>query len=101
MAQYPSDQKTWLGGPVTIVANENPPEPLAPNTKFTTLLLIVDRSIKCPDGKTIQLYRMTPLYTEERQLELEKGLPALMRAMDRANVPEIVDLKRRNFALRE
>jgi hypothetical protein len=98
MAQYPQQHNTWLGGPVTIVANEDPPQPLAPNTKFTTLLLLADQSLVTDDGKKIWLYRMTPLYTEERQLEIDHGIPALLNAFDAHDIPMIVDMNRKNVA---
>ena len=99
MAQYPSNHGTWLGGPVTLVANDDPPRPIAPNCNFTTMLLMAERDLKLPEGVVIQLYRMFPLYTEERQLEIQRGVPALMNALDRASIPFIVDLKRRNVGL--
>jgi hypothetical protein len=99
MAQYPQQHDTWLGGPVTLVANEEPPQPLAPNTKFTTLLLLADQSLVTDDGKKIWLYRMTPLYTEERQLEIDHGIPALLNAFDAHNIPMIVDMNRKNVGL--
>jgi hypothetical protein len=99
MAQYPQQHDTWLGGPVTLVANEEPPQPLAPNTKFTTLLLLADQSLVTDDGKKIWLYRMTPLYTEERQLEIEHGIPALLNAFDAHDIPMIVDMNRKNVGL--
>jgi len=99
MAQYPQQHNTWLGGPVTIVANEDPPQPLAPNTKFTTLLLLADQSLVTGDGKKIWLYRMTPLYTEERQLEIDHGIPALLNAFDARDIPMIVDMNRKNVAM--
>lgn len=100
MAQYPQQHNTWLGGPVTLVANEDPPKPLAPNTKFTTLLLLADQSLTSDSGEKIWLYRMTPLYTEERQLEIDQGIPALLNAFDAYDVPMVVDMSRRNVAER-
>ncbi len=40
IARYPHDNDTWLGGPHTIIANGEPPEPFAPNTKMSCLLLL-------------------------------------------------------------
>jgi hypothetical protein len=99
MAQYPQLNDTWLGGPVALVANGESPEPLAPNTKFTTLLLMAEHDFTSREGHKIHLYRMTPLYTEERQLEIDEGMPALMLAFDRHSTPFIVDLNRPNVAL--
>ncbi|MEW4561967.1 suppressor of fused domain protein [Bremerella sp. JC770] len=99
MAQYPSHHATWLGGRATLVANEEPPQPLAPNTAFTTLLMLVDRTFDSQTGDRICLYRLMPLFTEERELEIREGMPALLNALDVANIPFIVDMTRKNVAV--
>jgi len=98
IAQYPHARATWLGGPFSIIANDDPPKPLAPNTKFTSLLLLAEKSFQRSDGRTVQLYRITPIYSDERDLELSEGAPALMRAFDRKSVPFVVDLNRPSVA---
>ncbi|MFN5274343.1 MAG: suppressor of fused domain protein [Planctomycetota bacterium] len=98
IAQYPHDNNTMLGGPVTIIANDDPPKPLGPNTNFTSLLLIAEKSFQRTDGETVQVYRVVPIYTDERELEIREGAPALMRAFDRHDVPFIVDLDRPSVA---
>ncbi|HVA50041.1 MAG TPA: suppressor of fused domain protein [Pirellulales bacterium] len=99
IAKYPHERDTWLGGPVTIIANGDPPEPLAPGLKFTSLLVMADRNFTSRDGRTIYLYRLLPLYTEERELELKQGVAALMRAFDKHDIPSVVDLTRPNVAV--
>jgi hypothetical protein len=98
IAKYPHQNSTWLGGPVTIIANGEPPEPLAPGLKFTSFLIMAEENVATSDGRTIYLYRLTPLYTEERQLEIKKGIPALVRALDERGVSLVVDLNRKNVA---
>lgn len=98
IAQYPHDNNTSLGGPFTIIANDDPPKPLAPDTQFTGLLIIAEKSFQRKDGETVQLYRVVPIYTDERELELREGAPALMRAFDRSDVPFVVDVGRRSVA---
>jgi hypothetical protein len=98
IARYPHDNNTCLGGPLTIIANDDPPKPLGPNTNFTCVLIIAEKSFKRTDGETVQLYRVVPIYTDERELELREGAPALMRAFDRNDVPFIVDLGRPSVA---
>ena len=44
IARYPHDNETWLGGPHTIIANDEPPEPFAPNTKMSCLMLLANPS---------------------------------------------------------
>lgn len=100
VAQYPHQNETWLGGPVTIIANEDPPQPLAPGLRFTSLLVMADQTFTSRDGRTIYLYRLTPLYTEERDLELKQGIGALLRAFDKFEISSVVDLNRPNVALK-
>ena len=96
VAQYPHDNGTWLGGPVTIFAPSDPPQPLAPNVRFTSLLLLAEHSFERPDGQAVNFYRVTPLYTEERELEIQQGLPALFQAFDQNNMPFVVDVNRKS-----
>jgi len=96
IAKYPHLNKTWLGGPATIIANEDPPNPLAPNMRFTCWLLLAEKCLTSRDGRRIQFYRLMPLYTEERELEMKQGIAALLRAFDEESVPFVVDLQRPN-----
>ena len=96
---YPHQSGEWLGGPLTIVANNDPPEPFAPNTPFTSMLLVAEKSFVSREGFTIQLYRLTPLFTEERDLEIREGLESLFEAFTRHDVSMVVDVKRSNVAL--
>ena len=99
MAQYPHNAETWLGGPVALIANEEPPRPLYKGCRFTTLLLFADSSFVRSDGMKVHLYRMIPLTTSEREYEQKRGLKAFMQALDKHDVPTIVDMNRKPFAL--
>lgn len=99
IAKYPHENGSWLGGPVTIIANGEPPGRLAPKINFTSFLLMAEKDFISQSGNTIQLYRVTPLYTEERELEIKHGVAALVRAFDKFDVPFVVDLNRRNIAI--
>lgn len=96
MAKYPMHHDKWLGGPFAIVDNGDPPEPLAPDIKFCSLLMLAERSFARSDGTLIQLYRLTPLYPEEVELERRAGMSALMRAFDRFDVPFVFNRDRPN-----
>jgi hypothetical protein len=96
MAQYAHQKSCWLGAPATLVANGDPPKPIAPITPFTTLLMVPDASCEASNGDTIKLHRLLPLYTNERQLEIDEGLHVLMRALDANNVPAVVDMDRKS-----
>lgn len=99
VGKYPQQHNTWLGGPATIIANDDPARPLFPQTKFTSILLLAEHQLTSSDGKLIRLYRMLPLYTEERELEKSQGIAALLNAFDAASIPFVVDLKRPNVGL--
>ena len=98
IARLPHDGETWLGGPTTIIAEDEPPTAIAPGLPFTSMLLMAEHHFKTEQGAILQLYRVTPLHTDERALEIRSGLPALMNAFDRNSTPFIVDLKRRSVA---
>ena len=93
-AKYPHNHETWLGGPVCLVANDDPPQPIAPDCEFTTLLLLAEHKMQREDGNTVHFYRTVPLFTAERQLELDEGSAALMRTLDIAGVSMVVDMNR-------
>jgi len=96
IAAYPHANKTWLGGPATIIANDDPPQPLAVGLKFTSILALAEKEFTRTNGDNVRLYRMLPLYTEERELEIREGIRALMNALDDNSIPFVVDLKRKN-----
>jgi hypothetical protein len=98
MAQYPHNSDTWLGAPVTLIADEDPPKPFYKGCPFSALFLLADSSFKRSDGNTVQLYRMIPLYASERAYELKHGLKKFMQAMDKHEVPTIIDMNRKPFA---
>ncbi len=96
IANYPYENGTWLGGGFTIIDNGDPPLPLGPNTGFSCWMLYAAHAFERSDGRTVPIYRVTPIYREERDLERQEGFPALMRAFDRNSVPFIVDPNRSN-----
>lgn len=98
LATYPHQSGEWLGGPLTIFANNDPPEPLAPSVPFTCMLMVAEKSFVSREGLTIQLYRLTPIYTAERDLEKREGVEALFAAFTRSKVSMVVDVNRPNAA---
>ena len=101
---YPHDNDTWLGGPFTIIANDEPPKPLAPNTKLSCLLLLRRGGeagmVRCRDGREIVLYSMLPLYEEERDLEREQGMEKLFELFEKYEVSPVVNINRANTAVK-
>ncbi|MEZ6122643.1 MAG: suppressor of fused domain protein [Planctomycetaceae bacterium] len=103
IADYPKRNRTWLGGPATIIANGEPPERFSPSTPYSCWLLLADRSIP-PDGRlpftnSIQLYRLFPIYAEERRLEQKHGIQALLDALETAGIDHIAKPSRPNVGL--
>jgi hypothetical protein len=94
-------QGTWRGGPVTIVSNGDPPEPLGPGTALTCIMLSPDpqlEAVVCSDGKKIVFYSLFPLYTEECNLEKAHGVAALFDCLTALNISLVVDPLRENAA---
>ncbi len=114
IARYPHDNDTWLGGPHTIIANGEPPEPFAPNTKMSCLMLLanpsefgrwtrpsVARSGDRPqqrESEEVVFYDVFGLYTEERDLELREGLPELLTRFQARFISKVLDPQRPNVA---
>ena len=96
-ARYPHEAQIGFG-PVTMIANDNPPRPLSPDIKFTSLLLLAEKNFVSRDGQTIQLYRMMPLFTEEYDLG-RKDIGSLLRTFDRHSIPFIFQPDRPNVGL--
>ncbi len=62
------------------------------------MLLMAEVSTETTKGEKLRFYRLVPLYTEERNLEIRSGLAPLMNAFDKESTPFIVDLERKNVA---
>lgn len=95
IARYPRASNTHFDGPVIIVANGKPPKPLSRGIAFTGVMLFAEKSfLRAGDGETVQLYRLVPVFSEERQFKIEHGAAALIREFDRQSVPFVVDIHR-------
>jgi uncharacterized protein len=103
IAYYPHKHETWLGGLTSTFTNEDPPRPVASNTALSCMLLGADFSglgrIQCSPGKEVFFYTVTPIYTEERDIEMREDLITLVELLGRHGVEDIVDLNRINVGL--
>lgn len=87
IAEMPHDQHTWLGGPVTIACKEVPPEPFIPGKEFTCMLLVAEpEPVLLPNRQRINLYYCIPIFTSERQYEIDHGANALLIALGESGV---------------
>ena len=99
LARFPHEFDTWLSYGHTI-PNGDPAEPFANNTKLNTMVLlptiIFDKSFHTLklENKSIDFYTLVPLYTEEVELKLKKGVEALFDGFDKFGINDIIDLDR-------
>ena len=96
IADIAQESEGGLGGGVTIIADDDPPTPIAPGLPFTSMLLMAEHEVSSIENSKVHLYRLTPLHTDERDLEIRQGLPALMNAFDKRSMPSIVDINRKS-----
>ena len=101
IADMAQESEGGLGGGVTIIADDDPPSPIAPGLPFTSMLLMAEHELSSIENSNVHLYRLTPLHTDERDLEFRQGLPALMNAFDKKSMPFIVDINRKSVVRKE
>lgn len=106
LARFPHEYDTWLGYGHT-VPNGDPPEPFASDVPFSGMLLELPLSAGTEFGrldisreKSIFFFALVPLYTEEMNLKLQRGLEYLERRFDKHGIRDLVDLSRPNVAVR-
>lgn len=97
LARLPHMHNTWLSFGHT-VPNGDPPQPYAPNTELCCALLIPAVSfgpefftLPIRPDKTVFFFAVVPLYEAEVRLKLKKGADALMEALVKRPVPELID----------
>lgn len=102
IAYYPHLNETWLGAAHTIISSDDPPAPLGPGTDFTCLLLNADMMdcspLELSDGRNIRFYTVMPIYTEERDFEIEHGVIPLLQKFEEVGIRPIVFPDRPNVA---
>lgn len=101
LARFPHEYDTWLGYGHTI-PNGDPAQPFIENTKLNTMLLL-PTVVFSEDfhqlriaNKVINFYTLIPLYTEEVDLKMKKGVEALYDGFDRIKLSDILDINREN-----
>ncbi len=101
LSRLPHEYNTWLCHGHTI-PNGDPAEPFAQNTLLNTMMLFQPilhderfASLELSD-KTIHFYSILPLYTDEVNLKLKKGMDALFDGFDKIGLTELLDINRPN-----
>lgn len=102
LARFPHEHNTWLGSGHTI-PNGDPAQPFAPNTEMSTMLVLepvgVDKDfweLRVSDDKSIKFFNLVPLYAEETQLKLNKGMEALLEKLEQHGASLVMDAARPN-----
>jgi len=107
LARLPHEYETWLWWGHT-VPNGNPPMPYHQSTKFVGAILAPPVTVsadfltlKCNPDKEVHFFSVIPLYQEEMDLKLKKGMDALFDLFDKNGINEIVDINRKNVATKK
>ncbi|MBJ6367224.1 suppressor of fused domain protein [Snuella sedimenti] len=101
LARFPHEFNTWLSYGHTI-PNGDPAEPFSDNTQLSTMLLLPTivfgedfRTLRLKN-KAIDFYTLIPIYSEELNLKMKKGVEALFDGFDKFGVSDIVQVDRPN-----
>ena len=102
LARLPFEYDTWLSWGHTI-PNGDPAEPLASNTRLSGVVLLPPMNlgdgfpqVAMPDGSSVNIYALIPLYDEEMDLKLREGVEALFAGFDQHGVTELLEVNRPN-----
>ena len=102
LARLPHEYNTWLSWGHTI-PNGDPAEPLASNTRLSGILLLQPMNlgdgfaqVAMPDGSSVNVYALIPLYDEEMDLKLREGVEALFPGFEQHGVTELLNIDRPN-----
>ena len=106
IGRLPHEYHTWIGYGHSI-PNGDPPEPIA-NTQFAGVVLMPTYALP-PEffrltteaGDIINFWQLVPLYREEMDLKLRKGVDALENAFHEHEIGFVVDPGRPNVAVKK
>lgn len=102
LARLPHEFDTWLGIGHT-VPNGDPVEPYAANTSFCCALIMPPvffddgfEELHLDDGSTINFYSVFPIYEDEMNFKLTKGLDAVFGKFEKFAINDTIDINRKN-----
>jgi predicted Zn finger-like uncharacterized protein len=102
VVRMPAEYETFLAPGVTIPNGEEA-APFADNTKlgcmiaFPPILSPAAAQLQIDDQTRIDFYALWPIYAEEMQLKLDKGLEPLLKKMMDAEISELIQIDRANL----
>lgn len=102
LARLPHEYETWLGVGHT-VPNDDPPEPYDDSTQLCGALITPPitldeefHELECLGKGIINFYSVMPLYSEEMDFKLSKGLDKLIPKLEKHKITEVIDINRVN-----
>lgn len=102
LARLPHEYETWLGVGHTI-PNDDPPEPYDDSTRLCGTLIAPPitldeefHELECADKGLINFYSVLPLYSEEMDFKLSKGLDQLITKLEKHQITEVIEIDRPN-----
>ncbi|MFS1514347.1 suppressor of fused domain protein [Chengkuizengella sp. SCS-71B] len=102
VAHIPHIYDGWLEEGV-ILPNGEPPQPFAPNTKLSCILVCRPKESGLDNVHTkkgnIHIYTLLPIYEEERNFALEKGHEYLLKRMSEKGISDVLDIHRVNVGM--
>lgn len=103
MARLPHGHGLWFGAGHT-VPNGNPPHPYVPETELCGALVAPPVAVPpeflrlSVDEGVIEFLGVVPVYAEEMQLKVERGIEALYQRLDEHHINEVMVPDRRKVA---
>jgi len=105
LARHPHAAGDWMGVGHSMSNNEYGSEPFVPSARLNSVILLPPLSLPARFsrlralGRQINFMAVVPLYEEELQLKLRSGTQALLQALARHRVTDVIDPRRVNVAL--
>lgn len=106
LARFPHEHNTWLWFGHTM-PNGDPPQPFAPNEKFSCMMLGPAMTVsaefwklRVPDEKTIFFFSVLPILPDETDFKLKHGADAFLECFVRAKQTELIDPQRKSVLSR-
>jgi hypothetical protein len=107
LARFPHEYNTWLWHGHS-VPNGNPAQPFAANTNLCCALLLQPMlvpddflTLETADKKAIHFFSLVPLYRDEMEFKLKKGLDSLLEKFAEQEVNELLDVGRTSVCSRK
>ncbi|WP_435168846.1 suppressor of fused domain protein [Paenibacillus glycanilyticus] len=108
LARLPHEYNTWFYTDHTI-PNGDPAEPYSESTKLSGMMITIPSTVesleefftlRASESKEVHFFSLTPLYNDEMNYKLKHGADALLAKLEKAEITQIIDPKRKNTCKR-